>query len=174
MHPLVRLARQTIETYVKTGRVIDPSSLSEVQDTAKPGVFVSIHYITGELRGCVGTFHTTERFLVEQVIRSAVSACSHDPRFPPVQPSELPLLSVKVDILSPFESIDSPDDLDIKYYGLMVESGRKRGLLLPDIPGIANVEQQIEIAKMKAGIRLDEPIKMYRFTVERYTEEDVE
>jgi AmmeMemoRadiSam system protein A len=135
-------------------------------------VFVSIHYKTGELRGCVGTFHSDEQLLAEQVIRSAISACSHDPRFPPVRLSELPLLDVKVDVLSPLEPIDSPDELDVKRYGLVVESGWKRGLLLPDIPGVADVEQQIQIAAMKAGIRPGEPIRMYRFTVERYTEDD--
>jgi AmmeMemoRadiSam system protein A len=172
MHPLVKLARQTIETYVQTKRVIESPSTPEFQETAKPGVFVSIHYKTGELRGCVGSFHTTERLLAEQVIHSAISACSRDPRFPPVRPAELPLLDVKVDVLSPLEPIDSPDELDVKRYGLVVESGWKRGLLLPDIPGVEDVEQQIEIAEMKAGIRPGEPIQMYRFTVDRYTEDD--
>jgi hypothetical protein len=171
MHPLVRLARQAIQAYVETGQVIDPPGTPEYQAPFHPGVFVSIHNKTGELRGCVGTFHTTEQFLSEQVIKSAVSACSRDPRFAAVEPWELPLIDVKVDVLSPFEPVDSADQLDVKHYGLMVESGWKRGLLLPDIPGVADVQQQIEIAAMKAGLRRHESFQMYRFTVQRYTEE---
>ncbi len=171
MHPLVTLARQAIETYVQKGCVIAPPDCPEFQQPPQTGVFVSIHTKTGELRGCVGTFHTSEECLGEQVIHSAINACSRDPRFFPVRADELPLLDLNVDVLSPLEPIDCADQLDVKRYGVLVESGWKRGLLLPDIPGIQDIDEQIEVARLKAGIRRGEYVQMYRFTVDRYLEE---
>ena len=67
------------------------------------------------------------------------------------------------------------EDLDPSAYGVIVEdkAGGRRGLLLPDIPGIDNAEQQVEIAARKAGIRPGEPIRLWRFKVERYRENPV-
>ena len=63
-------------------------------------------------------------------------------------------------------------DLDPAVYGVIVEdkTGARRGLLLPDIPGITNANQQVEIAARKAGIGPSEPIQLYRFRVERFRE----
>jgi len=63
-------------------------------------------------------------------------------------------------------------DLDPSVFGVIVEDegGSRRGLLLPDIPGIDNAEQQVEIATRKAGIGRDERIRLWRFKVERFRE----
>jgi hypothetical protein len=42
--------------------------------------------------------------------------------------------------------------------------------LLPDIPGITDAAQQVEIAARKAGIGPSEPVKLWRFKVERFRE----
>jgi len=135
----------------------------------RAGAFVSIHRRTGELRGCVGSVGPTKSNLAEEVIYSAISAATRDPRFPPVTPDELDDLEIKVDVLSPMERVSSLDELDPKRYGVMVESGWRRGLLLPDLPGIDSVEQQLAIAQAKAGIGPDEKYTLYRFEVRRYT-----
>jgi AmmeMemoRadiSam system protein A len=166
-HPLVALARQTIETYVRTLRCIDvPADLTpEMREQA--GVFVSLHE-RGELRGCIGTFGPTEPNVAQEIIQNAISSATRDPRFPPVTAAELPHLEINVDVLTAPEAIAGPEDLDPKRYGVIVEAGRRRGLLLPDLEGVDMVAYQIEIAKRKAGIGPHEPVKLSRFEVRRF------
>lgn len=167
-HPLVALARRAIEAYVREGQVVEPPDPLPEEMRTPAGAFVSLHRQTGELRGCVGSIGPTEENLAEEVIRSAINAATRDPRFLPVTPDELDDLEVKVDVLSPMERISSVDELDIKRYGVLVESGWRRGLLLPDLPGVESVEQQESIARAKAGIGPDEECTLYRFEVQRY------
>lgn len=166
--PFVRLAREAVETYVREGKVIQPKDIPpEMQRRA--GVFASIKKF-GELRGCIGTFEPSRDNLAQEIIASAISSATQDPRFPPVTPDELPYLSYSVDILSPPEPVSDVKELDPKKYGIIVESGWRRGLLLPDLEGVDTVEQQIQICRQKAGIGPRESIKIYRFTVERHKE----
>jgi AmmeMemoRadiSam system protein A len=170
-HPLVKLARKTIEAYVQEGRVIElPDGLtSEMRQQA--GAFVSLHGSGGELRGCIGTIEPTQDNVAREVIQNAVSAATRDPRFPPVRPDELDDLDVKVDVLMPPEPVEGMDDLDPKLYGVIVQSATdwRRGLLLPDLEGVDTVEYQVDIARRKAFIGPNEPVKLYRFEVKRYT-----
>ncbi len=166
-HPLVRLARQTIETYVRTGRVIAPPAELTPEMQAKAGVFVSLHK-KGELRGCIGTIEPMQENVAKEIIANAISAATRDPRFPPVRPDELDELEISVDVLTEPEPIASLKELDPKVYGVIVESGRRRGLLLPDLEGVDTPAQQVDIALRKAWIRPGEPYKMYRFRVVRY------
>ncbi len=166
--PHAKLARLAIEEYIRNGRIIDvpddtPSELTE----NRAGVFVTLHKY-GNLRGCIGTFIPTQRNIAEEIIRNAIAAATEDPRFPPVRESELPELEISVDVLSEPEEVEDIEELDPKKYGIIVESGFKRGLLLPDIEGVDTVDDQIEIAKRKAGIYPGEPIKIYKFTVTRH------
>jgi AMMECR1 domain-containing protein len=102
-------------------------------------------------------------------VKNAVSACSDDPRFDPVQPDELERISYSVDVLGETERIDSPDKLDVKRYGVIVTSGYRKGLLLPNLDGVDTVEEQIRIAKRKAGIPESERCILERFEVVRHT-----
>ena len=165
MHPLVRLAKETIESYVREGKRPRPEKLT-FEMKRKAGVFVSI-YNHGGLRGCIGTFEPAEKNIAEEVITNAISSATRDHRFPPVTPEELQGLEYKVDILTTPESIESKDRLDPMKCGVIVEAGRRRGLLLPDLDGVDSVEQQIEICRRKAGIAPNEPVKLYRFEVQR-------
>lgn len=166
--PYVSLARRTVETYVTTGK-----KLSVPKDTPKEllntqaGAFVSIHK-NGDLRGCIGTILATKKNLAEEIISNAISAATRDPRFPAVTPDELSELEINVDVLSEPEEIESPEQLDVKRYGVIVSCGWRRGLLLPDLEGVDTVEQQIEIAMMKGGISYGEDITLHRFEVIRH------
>jgi AmmeMemoRadiSam system protein A len=173
-HPLVKLARQTIERYVRESKVAEPPPESDLTPEMKDkgGVFVSIKR-RGQLRGCIGTIEPRQPNVAREVIQNAVSAATRDPRFPPIGPEELDDLEISVDVLAPPEPIDSLDQLDPKRYGLIVQSLEnplKRGLLLPDLPSIRTAEEQFHHTKVyKAGIvDDDEPIQMYRFEVIRY------
>jgi AmmeMemoRadiSam system protein A len=173
-HPLVKLARETIEDYVRNRRVPPSPPEDELSSEMKQqgGVFVSIKK-KGQLRGCIGTIEPRQTNVAEEVIENAVSAATRDPRFPPIGPEELKDLEISVDVLTTPEPIESLDQLDPKRYGLIVQSlanPLKRGLLLPDLPSIRTAEEQFHHTKVyKAGIAdEDEPIQMYRFEVVRY------
>ena len=166
-HPIVQLAKDSVEHYVKEGRQLGiPAELTpEMREQA--GVFVCLKK-GGDLRGCIGTFMPATPCVAEEVIRNAVSAAIEDPRFTCVECQELDGLDYSVDVLSNPEPVKSLKDLDPKKYGVIVQSGNRRGLLLPDLEGVDTVEQQVGIAKRKAGIDLHEPVTIYRFEVKRY------
>ena len=167
--PWVQLAWQSVESYVCYHKVMNvPDGLPEELTHTRAGAFVSIHK-QGQLRGCIGTILPVQKSLAEEIIRNAVSASSRDPRFRPIQPEELPLLEISVDVLGEPEDIASEAELDVKRYGVIVSKGYRRGLLLPDLDGVDTVEQQIDIARQKAGIDPDEKIKLQRFEVIRHT-----
>lgn len=167
--PYVKLARLSVETFVKTGQYAPlPNNLPADMMDKRAGVFVSLHE-HGRLRGCIGTTEPTQANIALEIIANGVSACSRDPRFPPVQPEELKYLVYKVDVLEPAEKISSEDELDPKVYGVIVEKGSRRGLLLPDLEGVDSVAQQVSIAKQKAGIAENESVQLYRFKVVRHS-----
>ncbi len=169
-HPLVQLARATIERFVRDGKILKPADAPAPIEGGPAGVFVTIHTrSTGELRGCIGTIEPTRDSLAEETIGNAIAAATRDPRFPPIGPRELTNLEIDVSVLYPPEPIDSIEQLDPKRYGVIVERGRRRGLLLPDIPGIDDAETQVAIARQKAWLGADEPVELSRFRVEKYT-----
>ena len=165
----VRLARQTIEAYVGERRQISiPKDLPEEMYESRAGIFVSLKE-EGRLRGCIGTIAPVQKNIAEEIIANAISASTKDPRFHPVQPDELDKLVYSVDVLGTPEAITSPDELDVKRYGVIVTKGRKRGLLLPNLDGVDTVEDQITIAKQKAGISTyDDDVQLERFEVVRH------
>lgn len=164
----VRLARESAEYFVKNGREMDlPSWVPEALLNVRAGAFVSIHKF-GALRGCIGTIASTQKNLALEIIHNAVSAVSEDPRFEPVRVDELKYLDINVDVLGEAEKISSPAELDVKKYGVIVQSGYKRGLLLPDLDGVDTVEQQISIARRKGGIAPGDDVELFRFEVVRH------
>ncbi|MDD5590548.1 MAG: AmmeMemoRadiSam system protein B [Dehalococcoidales bacterium] len=166
MSPLAKLAKMAVETYVRDGEILKPEELTaEMKERA--GVFVSIHKL-GNLRGCIGTFEPDTESVAEETIANAISSATRDPRFSPISPGELKDLDYNVDVLTTPEPVESKDQLNPKEYGVIVESGFRRGLLLPDLEGVDSVDYQISICRQKAGILTDEPVKLYRFRVKRY------
>ena len=164
----VKLARESAEYFVKNGQELElPSWVPEELLKTRAGAFVSVHKF-GALRGCIGTIAATKENLALEIIHNAVSAVSEDPRFEPVTEDELKYLDINVDVLGEAEKISSPAELDVKKYGVIVQSGYKRGLLLPDLDGVDTVEQQISIAKRKGGIAPGEDVDLFRFEVVRH------
>jgi MEMO1 family protein len=168
-HPLIDLARRAVEAHVREGRTAAPPRVLTPEMSERAGVFVCLKK-RGQLRGCVGTFEPSQANVAQETIRNAISSATEDWRFPEkVQEWELPELEYTVDVLSSPEPVADTSMLDPERYGVIVQSGRKRGLLLPDLDGVDTVEQQIDICRHKAGIGRNEPIDLYRFEVKRYT-----
>ena len=164
----VKLARETIEAYILTRkRKALPEDLPEELTKERAGVFVSLHKM-GSLRGCIGTILPTCSCIGEEIMTNAISAATRDPRFSAVEPSELSQLEISVDVLSPPEKISSTAELDVKRYGVIVTRGGRRGLLLPNLDGVDTVEEQVSIARQKAGISPTEEVSLERFEVIRH------
>ncbi|HAL18399.1 MAG TPA: extradiol ring-cleavage dioxygenase, partial [Spirochaetaceae bacterium] len=163
-----RLARASAEFFVRNGHVMPlPDWVPNELLNARAGAFVSIHKF-GELRGCIGTISPVCENIALEIIRNAVSAVSEDPRFEPVKEDELSYLDISVDVLGEAERIGSEAELDARKYGVIVQSGSKRGLLLPDLDGVDTVRQQIEIAKRKGGISAGDEVDLFRFEAVRH------
>lgn len=163
----VQLARQSLRHYLITGTIMPtPLDLPDFL-RQRAGAFVSLKK-HGQLRGCIGTYGPTQPDVATEIIVNAVSAGTQDPRFWPVKLNELADLSISVDILAPPEQVAGLADLDPRRYGVIVKRGHRSGLLLPDLEGVDTAEEQVAIAREKAGIRRDEPVTLYRFTVTRY------
>lgn len=164
----VSLARASVEHYVKTGVPLSmPAGLPDEMLNRAAGTFVSLHK-HGRLRGCIGTIGPQEKCIAAEIINNGISACSADPRFDPVREDEIDQLEISVDVLGPTEEIASRDELDPQRYGVIVSSGFKRGLLLPMLDGVDTVDEQINIARQKAGIGAHEDYSLARFEVVRH------
>lgn len=166
MSPIVKLAKEAVESYVREGKRLRPVNLTPEMEV-KAGVFVSLHKHNA-LRGCIGTFEPAESNIAEEIVTNAISSATRDPRFLPVRSDELADLEYSVDVLTTPEPVKNEDQLDPKKYGVIVEAGWRRGLLLPDLEGVSRVEEQIDICRQKAGIAPDEDVNLYRFEVKRY------
>jgi AmmeMemoRadiSam system protein A len=174
MNEYIKLAKNSIETYIKTGRKIGiPKNLPGKFFNARKGVFVTIYKKSNpekQLRGCIGTFLPTKENIAREIIDNAISAAVDDYRFNLITKDELDYLEYEVSLLNPPEQIDSIKSLNPKIYGVIVKSmDGKTGLLLPDIDSVETPEQQISISCQKAGIDSErEKIELYRFTVEKH------
>ncbi|RJQ31167.1 MAG: AmmeMemoRadiSam system protein A [Actinobacteria bacterium] len=164
---MLALAKEAIENFTLNKKIIIPAD--ELPDILKkPGAcFVSLK-LNGQLRGCIGTIMPTEITLAQEIITNAINAATNDYRFAPVSQKELNELAISIDVLSPMEKINDISQLNPKTYGVYVKKGFHSGLLLPDLEGVNAAEEQLRIAKLKAGLKEDEPTEIYRFKVERF------
>lgn len=167
MHALVQLAKDAVEEFVIRRKVLPPPHPLPPELTEKAGVFVCIKK-RGDLRGCIGTFSPCCENIAAEIIRNAVSCAARDPRFLPVTEDELPDLEYTVDVLASPEKVADVSELNPKEYGVILTSGPKRGLLLPDLEGVDTAEEQLRITRLKAGILSGERVEMFRFRVRRY------
>lgn len=168
-NPYVRLARENLSYYFIHGnKMKDLSKIPEELSKERHGVFVSLKK-HGHLRGCIGTIAPTTNSVGEEIVRNSIEAAMHDPRFPQVSEEELEDIDISVDVLMDSEPC-SKEDLDPKKYGVIVTSGVRRGLLLPDLEGVDTIEEQLQIACDKGDIDFNEDYKIERFEVIRYKE----
>lgn len=167
MHSLVELARESVEQFVRGGVISSLPNPLPPEMTETSGVFVCIKK-RGDLRGCIGTFLPCCENIAAETIRNAIAAATQDPRFIPVSEDELTDLMYSVDVLSPPEKVEDISELDPKEFGVIVTSGQRKGLLLPDLEGVNSVEEQLRIARLKAGIQPHEKVEIFRFRVKRY------
>ncbi|WHH59329.1 AmmeMemoRadiSam system protein A [Petroclostridium sp. X23] len=165
--PYVKLARESLTHYLIKGEYMQiPAYVTDEMAKSRTGVFVSIKK-EGQLRGCIGTILPTTENVAKEIIRNAVEAGQHDPRFPAVDEGELGSLDFSVDVLTAPQKA-SKEELNPKKYGVIVKSGHKSGLLLPDLEGVDTVDDQLNIALQKAGISPNGKYTIEKFKVIRH------
>ena len=165
-------------TYPSFARAVVAASLGGIslQARSRPvskapqaACFVTIHNNDGSLRGCIGTLEPRHEDIFDEIESNAKAAAFDDPRFEPLRKNELANVYFSVDILSkPVPA--RKEELDPKVFGVIVVSGYRRGVLLPDLEGVNSVEAQLAIALGKAGISGGEDYGILKFTVERHSE----
>ena len=173
LHAAADLARETLEIFFREGsgrakgRAAASRKFPELSE--KASCFVTLKK-NGQLRGCIGTLSPRRDSLAEEIGENALGAAFEDPRFPPLKAEELEELSISVDVLSTPEQISGLTCLDPAKYGVIVEKGGARGVLLPDLEGVDTAEAQTAIAARKAGLPGPEGASISRFTVKRIEE----
>lgn len=181
---LLRLARDTIETYLSSEKVIDPTQgdyeLTPVL-RRELGTFVTLRK-QGALRGCIGVIE--ERLpLCRAVVEYAIHAATRDPRFRPVTAEEAKEIEIEIsvmnptaDLLSPFQKVKDVSEIVIGRDGLFLKKGMVQGILLPQVP----VEQGWDRDTLLVGICRkaglpdgsweDKDAELYRFSAQVFGE----
>jgi uncharacterized protein len=153
---LVAVARESVVARV-CGRALAVPLPDDLP--AASGVFVTLKY-RGLLQGCLGTLECL-RDLGEEVARCAADAATVDPRFPPVTSEQLAGMSIEVSVLGPLERIETgrsiSESIVIGRHGLVIEQGRRRGVLLPQVATERQwtAEQFLRQTCVKAGLDPD-------------------
>jgi AmmeMemoRadiSam system protein A len=171
---LLDIAREAIVRQV-TGRSGGPVLEMDPDPFGAGAAFVTV-LKHGELRGCIGHIERDEP-LTRVVARCAAAACSADPRFPPVAAAELVHIAIELSLLGPLEAIGGPDEIEIGRHGLVVESERRRGLLLPQVATEWRWDAATFLAQTcrKAGLTTDawrHGAQIFRFAAEVFGEPD--
>jgi AmmeMemoRadiSam system protein A len=171
-HALLAVARQAIRDRVRGARGSCPRPIDPAL-RAPGAAFVTITR-DGELRGCIG-FVEAIRPLTEAVAHCAASAAVADPRFPPVQPEELPSLQVEISVLSALQPTDDPLAVTIGTHGLFISHAGRHGLLLPQVATEYGWDRATFLRQtcLKAGLAADawqHGAQIHVFTVDRFTD----
>lgn len=170
MNKYCKLAKNTVEKYLKEGKILAlPKNLPK-EFAKKAGVFVTI-LNQGKLRGCIGTYSATEPNIAKEIIKNAISAATRDWRFRPISKEELAQLSYEISILEKPKLVKDIEKLNPKKFGIIVRSldSEKSALLLPNLKGLDTTEKQIAACCKKASIETSrEKIVIYRFKTKKY------
>lgn len=168
----LRLARQALEHYFKTGdRLRTPVKEGVLKE--KRGAFVTLT-VAGDLRGCIG-YPLPVKPLDETIIEMAVAAASQDTRFDPLTPGEMDRLRIEISVLGPPEPVGSPAEVEVGRHGIIVSKGFNKGLLLPQVPVEHGWDRDTYLRHgcLKAGLGPDEwkkGAKIEVFTAQVFSE----
>ena len=128
---LLSIARKTISEYVRNGNIPEFNVKSETLKE-KSGAFVTLKK-NGKLRGCIGLI-IAEEPLFMAIRKMAIKAATQDPRFPPLNPSEVDEIEIEISVLTPFQNVHNTAEIEVGRDGLMIKKGLMSGLLLPQVP----------------------------------------
>lgn len=163
----VDLARKAINVFLEEKEIILPPNPLPEEMNKTNGVFVTLKR-GATLRGCIGTILPTQPNLGAEIIFNAISAATRDPRFSPVKSGEINKLEIIVDLLTEPEQVFSMEAYDPNKQGVIVQQDEKRGLVLPETDDVDTSEQQVNLARQRAGIGPEDLVDLFIFDVTRY------
>jgi hypothetical protein len=165
---LLALARKSVESAVQKSELYDPPASAGATLNQERGAFVTLTK-SGDLRGCIG-YTSAVKPLYMTIRDTATHAALHDPRFQPVDASELPQLEYEISVLSPLRRVTDTQQIQIGQHGLLMKNGDSEGLLLPQVPveqkwdRLTFLEQTCRKAGMAPGCWKDENTDIFAFT----------
>lgn len=176
---LLKLVRQTLDEYYKTGKILKVSEADvPARLKASQGVFVTLTE-NGNLRGCIGYIEPVES-IYQSVIDNAVSAAVNDPRFMPVTKDELKDIKIEISVLSVPQVLDVPAKSRLTTLrplvdGVVLEEGNKRSTYLPQVwEELADPEEFLSSLCQKGGFTKNcwtkEEIKLYTYQADVFHE----
>ncbi|GAI15045.1 unnamed protein product, partial [marine sediment metagenome] len=172
---LLEIARRTLESYLKDGKVPD-FEVVEPKLLEPHGAFVTLRK-NGQLRGCIGEFEAKEP-LWKVVRRMSTEAATRDPRFSPVRLIELSEIKIEISVLSPLKKIDDPDKIKLGVHGVMIKKGLRKGVFLSQVADETGWDKETfmgQLCTQKAGLSWDcwkkGDVDIFVFTVQVFEEE---
>jgi len=167
---LLITARSTLERKLNGVKPSRNNEDSNILQQSSQGVFVTLYLPEKRLRGCIGHLSAVFDTIGEEIESCALASGFQDPRFPSLTASELEKVSIEISLLEPDTPVENISELDPKKFGIIIESGTKKGVLLPDIDGVDTVSEQISITLQKAGIAPNESYEIKKFEVTKISE----
>lgn len=170
---LLQIAREVIAAELDRRSPVLPAIEPVLQRPS--GAFVTLHTHDRMLRGCIGSIEAVAP-LHEAVAQNAIHAAFRDPRFNPLGPAELPHVAIEISVMSPLEAIASVDDIVVGTHGLIVRSGFRAGLLLPQVASERGWDRETFLSQTcaKAGLPADswrrKEVEIQRFSAEVFGE----
>jgi len=183
---LLLIARRTLEAHLAGSRAPDFEKELPLTDALREsrGAFVTLVPRAGtecerqfrNLRGCIGYVRPVKP-LWETVRDNAISAATRDPRFPPMSREEAGQVRIEISAMSPLEVCEDPAAIVVGKHGLLISSGMRSGLLLPQVPGEFGWDREEFLAHTcnKAGLPSDawkKGARIETFTAEVFGEEE--
>jgi AmmeMemoRadiSam system protein A len=172
---LLQIAREAVRSYLSeaTPRIpyIPSGALTEPR-----ALFVSLHR-GSKLRGCIGNIYPSDP-LYRTVAECAISAAVGDPRFEPLNMTDLNQVTFEISVLSPMELVQRPEEIDVGKHGLLISKQQARGLLLPQVASQNgwNRDRFLSETCRKAGLQPNdwkEGATIHRFTAQIFTEQKI-
>ena len=174
---LLKLARESIETYLKTGKK-EQLKTDDERLKIEQGAFVTLRK-HGELRGCIGHIVPIEP-LCDTVADMAIAAATQDPRFPKVTLREMKDINIEISVLSIPRRVQSADEIEMGKHGVIVQKGYKKGVFLPQVATETGWDKVTFLEHLCSGkARLskdawkDEDTELRIFTAQLFEEEDL-
>ncbi|MBK7094321.1 MAG: AmmeMemoRadiSam system protein A [Saprospiraceae bacterium] len=184
---LLKIARNAIlEEFDNNYKVIKEDFIKISPALINPrATFVTLSKESGteinELRGCIGSIFP-HRKLIDDIIHNAKSAAFHDPRFNPVNKSELEEIIIEISILSEPEKIQFENTGDLKSiiipykHGVIIRKSYNRAVFLPDVwKKLPHFDIFFSHLCRKAGLNsncIDTLDEIELFEVEKFSEDE--
>ncbi|MCP5002815.1 MAG: AmmeMemoRadiSam system protein B [Planctomycetes bacterium] len=177
---LLKVARETLDTYIKEKRLPDLKSEKYTLTQKlreKRGVFVTLNK-NGNLRGCIGHI-IPKKSLISAVMDNTVSSSTNDMRFSRVNEDELKEIEIDISVLSSIRKIKTPEDFILGKHGIIIRKMHASAVFLPQVATEQGWDREETLSHLcnKAGLPAfawhDDDMEFFIFTAEVFHENSI-